>query len=174
MFDWGNYKNGVFYGWDNFGNMISMGVVITVNLRILVLSNVLSIWNVLLTFISIGFYFGIWFFESNLQSSSLYNTFWELTSSFQFYIFLVYVLVITVIEYIIIKIEFYEIDKKYVPDFDVKFDAVAKNAGGDINIEYSGVSNKDIVINENKNAKENMNYEDSESELNDSNSENDS
>jgi phospholipid-transporting ATPase len=169
MFDWGNYKDGVFYGWFTFGNMISMGVIITVNLRILVLSNAFSLWNLIVTLISIGSYFGIWFFESSLSSSQYYNTFWEITASFQFYIFLVYVFVITIIEYIIVKIEFYEIDKKFVPDFDVKFDAVTNNAGGNVNIEYSGVSNKDIEINRQNNSRDEF-YEESESEFADSDS----
>lgn len=167
MFDWGNYKDGKFFGWYNFGNMISMGVIITVNLRILVLSNAFSLWNLVVTFISIGSYFGIWFFESSLPSSHYYNSFWEITASHQFYFFLCYVLVITIIEYIIIKIEFYEIDKKYVPDFDVKFDAVAKNNDGDIKIEYSGISNKDIRINQERNVK-NLDLEESESDFDDS------
>ena len=148
LFDWGNYKEGQFYGWYNFGNMISMGVIITVNLRILVLSNAISLWNLVVTFISIGSYFGIWFFEHTLPSSNYFNTFWELTGTFQFYIFLVYILVISIIEYMIVKIEFYLVDKKFVPDFDVKFDAVTKNAGGDVKIEYSGVSNRDLNVGE--------------------------
>ena len=165
MFDWGNYKGGVHYGWYNFGNMISMGVIITVNLRILVLSNAISLWNLVVTFISIGSYFGIWFFESSLPSSKYYNTFWELTRSFQFYIFLVYVFVITIIEYIITKIEYYEIDKKYVPDFDVKFDAVAKNGGGEVKIEYSGVSEQEIKVNPGLQNREEINDDASESEF---------
>jgi phospholipid-transporting ATPase len=160
FFDWGNYKEGMFYGWYTFGNMISMGVVITVNFRILVLSNAISLWNLVVTLISIGSYFGIWFFESTLTGSEYYNTFFQVTGLFQFYLFLVCILVISIIEYIIIKIEFYWIDKKFVPDFDVKFDAVTKNDGGDINIEFSGVSNKDLDLSD-QNDKNNEYQEDS-------------
>ena len=172
MFDWGNYKDGVFYGWYTFGNMISMGVVITVNFRILVLSNAFSLWNLIVTLISIGSYFGIWFFESSLSSSKLYNTFWELTASFQFYIFLVYVLVISIIEYLIVKIEYYHIDKKFVPDFDVKFDAVAKKDGGDIKIEYSGISNKELQLHDQNMKPKEYEEDDSESEFISENSDN--
>ena len=172
MFDWGNYKEGVFYGWYTFGNMISMGVVITVNLRILVLSNAFSLWNLVVTFISIGSYFGIWFLESSIESSVYYNTFWEITGSFQFYIFLVYVFAITIIEYMIVKIEFYHVDKKFVPDFDVKFDAVAGNDGADVKIEYSGISNKEIQINRQEDARNLINNE--ESDLDSSSSDSDS
>ena len=172
LFDWGNYKGGIFFGWDNFGNMVCMGIVITVNFRILVLSNAFSLWNLIVTLISIGSYFGIWFFESNFAGSLYFNTFWELTGSLQFYIFLGYVLVISIIEYMIIKIEFYGIDKKFVPDFDVKFDAVTKLGAGNINIEYSGVSNKDLDVNEQNDLGYRDDEEsnlDSDSELNSSN-----
>ena len=146
LFDWGNYKNGVFYGWYNFGNMISMGVVITVNLRIFLLANAFSFWNFVVIMLSIGSYFALWFLESSLSTSKLFNTFWEITATYQFYIYLIYNLSFSIMEYMIIKLNFYSIDKNYVPDFDVKFDAVTKTGSGQVNIEYSGVSNKDLQV----------------------------
>ena len=146
MFDWGNYGGGNFYGWYIMGNMVSMSIIISVNLRILVLANAISIWNLLVTFFSIGCFFGIWYFENTQPNNSLYNTFFLVIQSRQFMLYMVYVFSISIIEYLIIKIEFYHIDKKFVPDFDVKFDAVTDTGAGDVNMEFSGVSNRDIDI----------------------------
>lgn len=146
LFDWGNYGSGEFYGWYNFGNMVAMSIVISVNLKILVLANAISIWNILVTLFSIGSFYGIWYFENTIKTNPLYNTFFIILQSRQFMIYMVYVFAISIIEYLIVKLEFYHIDKKYVPDFDVKFDAVTATNAGDVEIEYSGVSNRDINI----------------------------
>jgi phospholipid-transporting ATPase len=146
LFDWGNYKDGVFYGWYNFGNMLSMGVVITVNLRIFLMANAFSIWNFIVIWISIGSFFGIWYLQNIIKGDNIEGSFFLILRSYQFYIFIVYNIAISIIEYMIIKLEFYEVDKKYIPDFDVKFDAANKGDTGNVKIEYSGVSNKEIKV----------------------------
>ena len=149
LFDWGNYKNGVSYGWYNFGNMLTMGIVITVNLRIIVLANAWSIWTFVVLLFSVSLYFGIWIYESLNISSKIYSSFVELTTTFQFYIYLVYVFTMTILEYILIKLEYYNIDKKFVPDFDVQFDAITKGQENELELLYSGVSNRELDLRNN-------------------------
>jgi phospholipid-transporting ATPase len=146
LFDWGNYKNGVSYGWYNFGNILTMGIVITVNLRIIILANAWSIWTFLILLFSLCLYFGIWIYETYNVNSNLYSTFLLLIQTYQFYIFLIYVLTMTVMEYILIKIEYYQIDKKFIPDFDVHFDAIAKGEDAELELLYSGISNRELKI----------------------------
>jgi phospholipid-transporting ATPase len=151
LFDWGNYKDGAFFGWYNFGNMLSMGVVITVNLRIFLMANAFSIWNFIVIWISIGSFFGLWYLQNRFAGDYIFGSFFPMLKSYQFYIYIVYNFSISIIEYMIIKLEFYEVDKKYVPDFDIKFDAVTDGNTGDIKIEYSGISNKDIKVDQIRN-----------------------
>jgi magnesium-transporting ATPase (P-type) len=150
LFDWGNYKNGVSYGWYNFGNMLTMGIIITVNLRVIILANAWSIWTFLILFFSLALYFGIWIYESLNVNSNLYSSFLLLIQTYQFYIFLIYVFTMTIMEYILIKMEYYQIDKKFIPDFDVQFDAIAKGEDVELELLYSGVSNRELNINDNQ------------------------
>ena len=153
LFDWGNYKGGFSYGWYNFGNMLTMGIVITVNLRVLLLANAFSLWTFLSVILSIGMYFGFWIRESLDISSNIYTSFGEITSTYQFYIYLVYLFAISVLEYLQIKMEYVQIDKKFIPDFDVQFDAMA--TGNDVELELliSGVSNRELDLKVNQNDK---------------------
>ena len=146
LFDWGNYSGGVSYGWYNFGNMLTMGIVITVNLRIVILANAWSVWTFVVLVFSVSIYFGIWVYESLDVTSKLYSSMLLLMGTYQFYMFLIYVSAMTVLEYILIKIEYYRIDKKFVPDFDVQFDAIGHTDDAQLELLYSGVSNRELDI----------------------------
>ena len=81
FFDWGNYKDGKFFGFWNFGNMVYMCVVIVCNFKVISLSNSYSLLNIIIIFLCIGLYFLSWFLFNLIERNELYNTFKEITNS---------------------------------------------------------------------------------------------
>ena len=126
FFDWGNYKDGAFYGFWNFGNMVFLSVVIIVNLKILFISNSFSFLSVLSVIGSIFLFIFLWFVASAIEADDLYKSFKELTENHHFYLFLVVILGISVFEYIVTIIDYSLYDFIYVPKFKIDFYQISK------------------------------------------------
>lgn len=154
LFDWGNYRNGWSYGFYNYGNMCIYGCVVLVNLKVFVIASSYSIYQVLAVLISIGLFVGTWFYSSMSASNALYQTFWEVVVSPQFILYNIVLVGVVMLEYIINRVAYFSFEHKYVPDFDLKFDANAdnQNSAAETELAISGVSDNqevDLVTNEN-------------------------
>lgn len=125
--DWGNYENGQHFGFVNFGNGLFQGIVILVSLRIFVISNSFSLQTILILLISVAISFGAWFLLSRYEASVLYQTFDELIYAKQFYFLIFIAFTIFIFEVLISRYEFERNERKYIPDFDLKFDAADEN-----------------------------------------------
>ncbi len=142
FFDWGNYSNGHSYGFWNFGNMAYFGVVIIANLKVLSISNSYSFLSLILVVLGIIFFLGAWLFLNLMESNELYNTFKEVIGGEHFYMFIVTMLGVCVLEYLLVKLEYFSTEMKYVPDFEVKFNpnAGGKTGANQVDLALSGVS----------------------------------
>lgn len=142
LFDWGNYANGWSFGYFNYGNMVIYGAVVVVNLYVFAIANSYSLTLILLVFLSIGMFYGFWFWRSLTPTNDLYQTFWEVIFSMQFFVYNGVLIGIVVILYVGLRIEFFSKEKDYIPDFDIKFDANADNdaANAEAELAISGVS----------------------------------
>lgn len=142
LFDWGTYLNGWSFGFFNYGNMCFYGCVVIVNLKIFVISNSFSIAQILMVIISIGLYACGWYYQNLSPKNDLSETFWEIIFSFQFLFFNGVLVGIVMLEYLANKLSYFQTEFKYVPDFDLKFDANAadNNRGTEPELAISGVS----------------------------------
>lgn len=143
FFDWGNYENGYFFGFWNFGNMCLCGSVFISNLKIWIISSSYSSWQFILMILCVGFYFGVWFLLDRVESSVLYLTFWEVIKGKQFYYFLIVLACIAIFEYLYEKMFYNLRERKYEPDFEVRFDAniqMSQADGEELDLALSGIS----------------------------------
>lgn len=146
FFDFGNYENGFFFGFWNFGNMCLCGAVILVNLRVWILANSFSGWQFIIKFLSIGLYFGAWFLFDQRESSVVYKTFWEILRAMQFYFYLAVLGCLSVFEYLYEKMFYIMKERYYEPNFEVRFDAnmqVAEDDDEQVDLALSGVSEQE-------------------------------
>lgn len=142
-FDYGNYQDGHFFGYWNFGNMCLCGAVLLSNFKIFSISNSFSIYYFLIILLTIVFYFGGWFVLSMMSSNVMFNSFWAVIGTFQFYFYVATLLAMAILEYLFIKMYYQLRELKYVPDFEVKFDAdnnLAKSTQDQVDLALSGVS----------------------------------
>lgn len=142
LFDWGNYANGWSFGYFNYGNMVIYGAVVVMNLYVFAIANSYSITLFLIVFLSIGLFYGFWFWHSLVPTNDLYQTFWEVIFSIQFFLYNGMLVGMVVILYLGLRIEYFSKEKDYIPDFDIKFDANADNqaANAEAELAISGVS----------------------------------
>lgn len=142
FFDWGNYTNGYSYGFWNFGNMTYFGVVVITNLKVLSISNSYSFLSVILVILGIVLFLGAWLFLNLMESNVLYHTFNEIIRGVHFYMFIVVMLGVCILEYLLVKLEYFITEVKYVPDFETKFNLNAAGGAGanQVDLALSGVS----------------------------------
>jgi len=141
LIDWGTYENGYSFGYINFGNAIYQSIVVLANLRVLTVSNSFSFQTIMFNIVSQAISFGTWYFLSLRTSSYLYNTFWELLLGKQFWMLLGIIVAIFYLENLAAKLEYIRNESKYIPDFDLKFDANQVNQKGEKKLDVSGVEN---------------------------------
>lgn len=156
LFDWGNYLNGWTFGFFIYGNMCFYSCVIIINLGIFIISNSFSIIQIVLVIVSIAFFVGGWFYQNLNPLNSLYQTFFETVFSMQFFVLNAILIGIVIIQYTVLRLIYFVKETKYIPDFDLKFDAnAAQNVPGEEeNLAISGVSdNQEDVLIENENTK---------------------
>ena len=89
IFDSGTIADGRFYGLWNMGNMCFMGGVIITNFKLLAISNSISIASIICYVLSFFNFFWFWDALNLMQQNDLYNTYYEILKSSEFFIFIV-------------------------------------------------------------------------------------
>ena len=143
LFDWGNYTNGYFFGFINFSNMCILGNVIRANLKSLAIARSYNFLNIFIAFIGVIFFFGAWFIQNTFEWSILYQTFDEVLGTQQFYLYLLGILGLSIFETIFTMWEYMTFETKYIPDFEIRFDANVELSNVDvdqIDLALSGIS----------------------------------
>lgn len=113
FFDWGTYEKGYTYGFWNFGNMVFLAVVVIVNAKILSISSSYSFMLILFIAISLGMYFLMWRLLSFWHRNELFGTFDEILQGRHFYLFMVVVLGVCVVEYLVAVLDYHFNFAKY-------------------------------------------------------------
>ena len=109
LFDFGTYKDGGFFGWFTFGNMVTFGILLLLFMRFFSISNTFSFFLFLLPVALLVVYFFLWVIMSSVSGSSLFDTFLEVALSPQFYLFLGVVIGLGLAEYLWLKIQFFSL-----------------------------------------------------------------
>ncbi len=143
LFDYSTYKNGYFFGFWNFGNMCYFASVALANLKVVSVSSSYSFFSVLMNSTGTLAFFLLWIFQNQLKSNTLFETFDEIIGSSQFYIFIVFIFGLLFIEHIYLIYDFEKNHRKYIPDFEVSYDAnvqLSQIEANKIDLAFSGIS----------------------------------
>jgi magnesium-transporting ATPase (P-type) len=116
LFDYGTYKDGAFFGWFNFGNMVTFGILLILAMRFLSISNTFSFFLFLIPVSMLMLYFFMWLLMSLISKSILFDTFMEVALSPQLYIFIIVIICLGFAESLFLKIDFFS----YLNDLDTK------------------------------------------------------
>lgn len=115
LFDFGTYKDGKFFGWFSFGNMVTLGILLVLAMRFVSVSNTFSFLLVLVPAIMLLVYFFMWLLMSFVSGSDLFDTFQEVVLSPQLYVYLCVVIGVGLAEGLLVKIDLYSM----LADLDV-------------------------------------------------------
>jgi magnesium-transporting ATPase (P-type) len=107
LFDFGTYKDGQFFGWFSFGNMVTLGLMLLIFIRIFSVSNTFSFLLLMVPVSMVLVYFFIWLLMSFISGSNLFDSFMEIILSPQLYVFVPVVICLGVAEYLFLKVQFY-------------------------------------------------------------------
>lgn len=109
LFDLGTYKDGQFFGWFSFGNMVTLAIMILLCGRIFWITNTFSFFLLMVPLGMMLIYFFMWLLMSFISGSNLFDSFMEVVLSPQLYIFVLVVCCLAVAEGLFMKIEFFSI-----------------------------------------------------------------
>lgn len=143
LFDWGNYANGYSFGFINFSNMCILGNVIRANLKSLAIARSYNFVNIFVAFMGIVFFFGGWLFQNLMTWSILYQTFNEIIGTQQFNLYILGIISLSTFETIFTMWMYMVFETKYIPDFEIRFDANVELSNVDvdqIDLALSGIS----------------------------------
>lgn len=123
LFDWTTYQDGHSFGFWNFSNMCYLAIVFFVNFQVFVISNSFSFMSVFLNLFSTFTFILIWYWQNEFEESKIYKTLGDLIGSQSFFLMILVLLGVHILERLLRVIFNIWYEKKYIPDFEVKYDA---------------------------------------------------
>ena len=128
--------------------MICLGIVIVLQIRLFSISNTFSFFLLFSIGFTLGFYILLWLLMSLIGDSELYDTITETIYNPQLYIYITVILALVSIEYIWIKMEFFNFNSDLVlkEDMTQKQYLTIKNPD-----DYDGSEEEEVIRSEREN-----------------------